>query len=155
MGIENVQTSAGAVIAISASTPATLDDDATGGFPSLTYTTIGEVTDGGTIGGTYGEATHVPLDTRLVQSLKTSFDAGNQTLQLAVYPDDAGQTIALDNLHVDAAVSISVTLQDGSVIYYLAQVRSFPINIGTVDTIVNTSIELRINSYPVFVWPTP
>jgi hypothetical protein len=150
MGIENIQTAAGAKVSISATLPATMDST---GFDALTYTLIGEVTDAGEVGGTYGEVTHVPLDSRLVQRLKTSFDAGMQTLQLAVDPDDAGQGIALTALHSDDMVAIEVELADGTLIQFIALVMSFPINIGSVDTIVNTSISLAINSYPLVTFP--
>ena len=148
MAIENIQTSAGVTIAVSTTLPAT--DDAAG-YGALTFTNVGEITDGGEIGGTYGEVTHTPLDTRLVQALKTSFDAGSQTLALAVYMADGGQTILLNKLHSDDLIAVAVTLKDGTKIYYKALVMSFPINIGSVDTIVNTSVGLRINSYPVIV----
>jgi len=146
MAIENIQTSAGTVISICASLPTAQTEVAYG---LLTFTAIGEITDGGEVGGTYGEATHTPLSSRLVQGLKTSFDAGTQTLQLAVDTADAGQALALTALHDDSDYAFKIVMQDGSIIYYQGKVMSFPINIGSVETIVNTSISVRINSYPI------
>lgn len=150
MPIENIQTAAGATFAVSAALPATLDE---AGFTDagMTYTTVGEVTDAGEVGGSYGEATHTPLDSRLVQRLKTSFDAGTQTLQMAVSSADAGQGIILDALHSDANIAVKITLQDGTTVYYIGLVTSFPYNIGSVDTIVNTSVTMSINSQPIVV----
>jgi hypothetical protein len=148
MAIENIQTAAGTTFKVSASLPATVD---AAGFGALTYTLVGEVTDAGEVGGSYGEATHTPLDSRLVQRLKTSFDAGTQTVQLAVSDSDAGQGILLTALHSDDNIAVEITLPDDTKIYYIGLVTSFPYNIGSVDTIVNTSVTMAINSKPLVV----
>lgn len=136
-------TSAGSTLGISASLPATLTSTA---YDALTYTTIGEVTDGGSVGRTYNTVNHQPLATRGVVKLKGSYDDGTMTLQLAYAPGDAGQVLLETALDDDDFYSFELTLQNGTIIYFQAQVTSAPVNVGAVDTITGMSVNLSIKS---------
>ncbi len=147
MAIENIKTAAGATISISATLPATKDK---AGFEAVTgLVALGEVTDLGEVGGSFGEATHVPLDSRLVQRLKTSFDAGTVAAAIAIDKADAGQILARTKLMTDDNVTVKITLPTGHVIWFIGLVMSFPINIGSVDNIISSTLNLAINSEPL------
>lgn len=136
-------TSAGTTLAISASLPASVTTTA---YAALTYTTIGEVTDGGSIGRTYNTVNHLPLGDRGTVKLKGSYDDGTMTVQLAYAPGDAGQALIETALDDDAFYAFALTLQDGTIKYFQAQVTSAPVNIGTADTVTGLTVNLSIKS---------
>jgi hypothetical protein len=138
-----VQTAAGTTIGISAATPATFDAT---GYTALNFTTIGEITDGGTHGRVYAEVPHNPIGSRGTQKLKGSFNEGNKTLQLALDYDDDGQSLAKVALDDDDDYSFAVTYPDGSIDYFQAKVMSFTKTVSTVDSIVAATIELSITT---------
>jgi hypothetical protein len=148
MAFANIRTAAGTVVSASTTAPATEDGT---GYAALTWTAVGEVTDAGNIGGQWGEATHTPLSSRIVQALKTTFDAGTQDLQVAIDKDDTGQELLRTAFMSDNLISVKIALPTGEAVYYRALVMSNPINIGSADGIVSSTISLRINSYPVVV----
>lgn len=136
-------TSAGSTLAISANPPATITAT---GYGALTYTDIGEVTDGGSIGRTYNTVSYNPLATRGTVKLKGSFDDGTMTLQLSYAPGDPGQVLLETALDDDDFYSFELTLQNGTIIYFQAQVNSAPVNVGTTDTITGMTVSLGIKS---------
>lgn len=144
-------TSAGSTIAISAALPASLTKTA---YAALSYTEIGEITDGGSVGRTYNIVNHNPLKTRGTVKLKGSFDDGNVQVQAAYAPGDAGQVLVQTALDDDDYYSFKETLQDGTIIYYQAQVTSAPVNVGGVDSVTGTTINLAVKSGTiVFAYP--
>lgn len=142
-GATSAFTSAGSSLAISATLPTALTATAYG-VP--VYTTIGEVTDGGSLGRTYNIVNHNPLATRGTIKLKGSFDDGTMTVQLAYAPGDAGQVLVETALNSDAFYAFKLTLQDGTIKYFQAQVTSAPVNVGTVDSITGLTVNLSIKS---------
>lgn len=144
-------TSAGSTIAISAALPTSLTKTA---YAALSYTEIGEITDGGSVGRTYNIVNHNPLKTRGTVKLKGSFDDGNVQVQAAYAPGDAGQVLVQTALDDDDYYSFKETLQDGTIIYYQAQVTSAPVNVGGVDSVTGTTINLAVKSGTiVFAYP--
>ena len=133
----NVITAAGTQFAISAALPATHDLD---GFTALSYTDIGEIVDGGSAGKTFNKVDHSSLGNREVLSLKGSYTQGIRTLQLGRDISDAGQDIVLDALDSDNAYSFRVTYQNGDIDYLTATVDSYTDDIGTIDTIVGSTV---------------
>lgn len=136
-------TAAGTGLSISSTLPATLTKTA---YAALTWNPIGEVTDGGQIGRTYNQVTHSPLATRGVVKLKGSFDDGTIQVEAAYAPGDAGQVIVQAALASDNFYSFKYVLQDGTVIYFEAQVQSAPVKIGGVDSVVGTTFQLAVKS---------
>lgn len=144
-------TAAGAKIYMSAALPTTLTKTAYG---TLTWTEVGEVTDGGAIGRVYKMVTHSPLGARGDVKLKGSYNDGDPSIKAAYAPGDAGQLLVQTALNDDAFYSIKHLLQDGTIIYSQAQVTSAPVEIGTVDTVVGTTIGLATKSGTiVFSYP--
>lgn len=137
------KTSAGSTLAISATAPATFD---AAGYAALTPTVIGEITDLGEFGRVYNIVTHNPLDTRATVKRKGSYNEGTMELKLALDGDDAGQDLLETASTSDADYYFELTLQDGEIFYFAAQVSSFKIGVGSVDTITNASVTLELTS---------
>lgn len=137
-------TAAGAKLFMSAALPATLTKTA---YAALSYTEIGEITDGGGgIGRTYTIVEHQPLATRAKRKLKGSFDDGTQTPQMAYAPGDAGQVLLTTALDDDDFYSFYWLLQSGTKIYFQSLVTALPTNIGTADSIVGSAPSLAVKS---------
>ena len=146
-------TAAGTSFYISATLPTT--HDATG-FAALTYTLVGEVTDGGSgMGRVYNEVTHSPLSNREVQIRKGSYRSGSLDLQMALDDDDAGQVMLNQALISDNNYAFKVSYQNGAIRYFKAQTMSFAENIGTIDNIVTAAATLAINDGGVVKVPAP
>jgi Lambda phage tail tube protein, TTP len=138
-----VETVAGTTIGISAGVPATFN---AAGYAALTYSTIGEITDGGSHGRVYAEVTHMPISTRGTQKFKGSFNEGNKTLQLAISAADAGQVLARAALLSDNPYAFKVTYQGGAVDYFQARVMSFDKATAGVDSILTATVELSLTT---------
>lgn len=143
MSVSEAFTSAGTTISVSSSQPATYDQD---GFEALSYTEIGEVVDMGEFGRTYNVVTHNPIGDRRTVKRKGSFNDGTLALQMARVTSDAGQTLLIDGLASDDSYSFKVVLQDLTAMYFTAQIVSYPITIGGVDSITSTTVNLEIDS---------
>jgi hypothetical protein len=138
-----VKTSAGSTIAISAASPATFD---AAGYGALSFSLIGEVTDLGEFGREYALVTHNPIANRGTVKRKGSFNEGSIDLKLGLDTDDAGQIIAKSASQSDADHSVKITTQSGDVYYMQAQVMSFKVGVGSVDSITNGSIKLELTT---------
>lgn len=143
MAVSAVETVAGTSLGISAALPATYD---AAGYDALTFSTIGEVTDGGTHGRVYAEVTHNPIASRGTQKFKGSFNEGTKTIQLAISPADAGQVILKTAVTSDATFSFKVLYQGGDIRYFQARVMSFEENVSTVDSIRAATVQLSLTS---------
>lgn len=139
----SVQTVAGTTIAISAGIPATFNE---AGYDALTFSAIGEITDGGSHGRTYAEVTHNPIGTRGTAKFKGSFNEGTKTLQLAIADEDPGQVIVKAALYSDNDYSFRVMYQDGAIDYFQAKVMSFEKATSSVDSIRSATINLGLTT---------
>jgi len=139
----DVQTSAGTILSVSATAPATYDQ---AGFAALTFTDIGEITDMGEFGKTYNLVTHQPLATRRTVKRKGSFNDGALSLQLARVPDDVGQVVLQAGLDSDDSYSFKVVLQDGEIQYFSGQVMSYTNNVGSADQINGSAVSVEIDN---------
>ena len=143
-------TSAGTTIGVVSGDPSTYDAS---GFESLTYALVGEVTDLGEFGREYSLVTHNPLGDRQTVKRKGSFNDGSISMTVARVPDDAGQTVLQEALDSDDNYSFNVTLQDGTELYFSAQVMSYTANVGTVDQITTASVTIEITDEIIEVSP--
>ena len=138
-----VETVAGTTIGISAGVPATFN---AAGYLALTYSTIGEITDGGSHGRVYAEVTHMPIGNRGTQKFKGSFNEGNKTLQLAINGSDAGQTLLRSAVLSDNPYAFKVTYQGGAIDYFQARAMSFSKATAGVDSILTATVELSLTT---------
>jgi len=143
-------TSAGTTIGIVSGDPASYDAT---GFEALTFDLIGEVTDLGEFGREYSLVTHNPLGDRQTVKRKGSYNDGSISMTVARTPDDAGQTTLQAALDSDDNYSFNVTLQDGTELYFSAQVMSYTANVGTVDQITTASVTIEITDEIIEVAP--
>jgi len=127
------ETAAGATLAVSAVLPATYD---AAGYGALSFTNVGEIENLGAFGRNYNLVTFLPLGERGASKQKGSFNNGQFQPQLALDPDDAGQTILETALDSDNPVALQVTLSSGRIFYFSVLVMQWQSNIGTVDEIV-------------------
>jgi len=136
-------TVAGVTIGITASQPATYN---VAGYVALTFTNIGEITDGGEHGRTYALVTHNPIDSRGTQKFKGSFNEGQKTLQLALDSDDAGQILLKAAMDDDDDYSFEVAYPNGDKDYFQAKVMSFRKATGGVDSMITATVDLEITT---------
>jgi len=138
-----VRTSAGTTIGISSAAPATFNS---AGYTALTFTNIGEVTDLGEFGREYALVTHNPVANRSTVKRKGSYNEGAITLALGLDTDDAGQILLRTASLSDSDYYFQITLQNGDKYFFPAQVMSFKIGVGGVDTITAGTVTLEITS---------
>lgn len=137
----NVITAAGTQISVSATLPAT---HSIAGFEALTFIDIGEVVDGGSGGKTFNKVDHSPLGEREVLSLKGSYSQGTRDLSLGQDTTDAGQAVLIAALDSDNAYAFKITYQNGAKTYFTSTVDSYTDDIGTIDSIVGSSVSLAL-----------
>lgn len=142
-----VRTSAGALLSISNSYPATYDQT---GFAALTYIPVHEISDLGEFGITFKEVNHMSLDTRSITKRKGSYDAGNMQLVLGKVASDPGQAAIIAARDSDSSYAFSIVFpQDGTVVYLSAQVMSYKTKVGNVDSILTANTTLAIDQPPI------
>jgi len=139
MAVSRVITAAGTVISVSASLPAT---HTIAGFEALTFTTIGEIVDGGSAGKSYNKSDHSPLGEREVLSLKGSYTQGTRSLSLGRDVLDAGQALLIVGLDSDVPYSFKIKYQNGDINYVTATIDSYTDDVGTIDSIVGSQVSL-------------
>jgi hypothetical protein len=145
--MSQVETVAGTIISISATTPATFDQAGyTGSGMNFDAGVIGEITDAGDSGREYALVTHMPIASRGRQIFKGSFSEGGRTFQLAVDNDDAGQVIAKAALLSDNNYSFKIAHQGGDVSYFQAKVMSYKTAVSGVDTIRSATMQVEITT---------
>jgi hypothetical protein len=143
-----VQTAAGSILRVSASTPATFD---AAGYATIFGASpapadVGEITDFGEFGREYNGVNHNPVASRGTQKFKGSFNEGTMNLTIGLDEDDAGQTLMQTALNSDDDYSFEVELQNGDKYYFQAKVMSWKVGVGSVDSIVQATCTLEITT---------
>ena len=143
-----VRTSAGTTLRVTASAPATFNS---AGYTTLFSTSpvpalVGEVTDLGEFGREYALVTHMPVGNRGTQKFKGSFNEGTITLSLGLDTDDAGQIIMKAASISDNDYSFMVTTQNGDKYFFRAQIMSWKVGVGSVDSITTSTATLEITT---------
>jgi len=136
-------TSVGTTISVVDGNPATYDQAE---FEALVFSLVGEVTDLGEFGREYSAVTHNPLGDRRTVKRKGSYNDGTVAMTVARVPGDAGQTLLTTGLDSDDSYSFEVVLQDGTTLYFEAQIMSYTTNVGSVDQITTASVSLEITN---------
>ena len=139
----SAQTLVDSVIAISASLPTTFHSDGTTGYPSLTFTTVGQVTDWAAGGQTYNIVTSNPINQRSTDKYKGTYNNDADSITVNRDDDDAGQVIVLAGLSADADYSFKVTYQDATDDYFTGKIVSFNTVAGGADSLVQRTIQVE------------
>ena len=154
--MSNAFTGAGTELAIADELPETFDDEETTGYPSLTWKTVGEITSVPEHGAEYALVTHNPLGERITVKRKGSVNFGSVTIPMALDTADEGQDSFreyADGTKVDDSAPIRITLANGAVRYFTAQVMSFQEGVDDVDSITSASTQLEIDREVIYVGP--
>lgn len=142
-GATEAFTTAGSTLSVVNALPTTYDQS---GFATLSYTEVGEITNLGEFGKEYTLVTHNPIADRRTRKRKGSYDQGSLSLEMARVTSDAGQALLLAGQDIDTSHSFKLVLQDGTVIYFTAQIMSFKTSLGDVNSITSASCEVQIDS---------
>lgn len=135
------QSTHGTTIGITASSPATYN---AAGYDALTFTTIGEITDIGEIGGEWSKQEHKPVNGSVVK-FKGAYDPGETTFQMALDTDDAGQILAKAAMRSTANYYFKITAPNGDIYYMAAKVMSFKVNFGGSESVITASMKVDIS----------
>lgn len=154
-----LQTMQGAVLAISASLPATYD---AAGYAAtaVVYTAIGSIEDHGRHGVKATISKFTAVDDGIVQKFKGSKDYGTKSLQLGHMPSDAGQVILAAAAESKNRYSVKITypLRAGEATpetHYLdAVVASRENSDGQADDVRKLMVDLEICRKPIVVSAT-
>ena len=124
-----LQSSVGITVGVSATLPTTHDDDATDGFPSLTFTACGKLNAAPPMTGTRDIANFDNLSTGEEEKVLDVLRAGSGELTFGFDEDDAGQAIietAADATTTAAStLAMEFTLPSGRIYYRLGIVTSY------------------------------
>lgn len=143
MAISKVRTSAGTVLSVTATAPATYDN---AGFTALTFTPVAELIDLGSFGKKYNLVTFTPLGDRKVVKRKGSYNNGTLALKLGSSPTDAGQIAMQTGSTSDSSYSFRVVTQSGSTFYFTGQIMDWTLAVGSVDTIMGADCNIEIDN---------
>jgi hypothetical protein len=100
----------------------------------------------GEFGREYALVTHMPVGNRGTQKFKGSFNEGTITLSLGLDTDDAGQIIMKAASISDNDYSFMVTTQNGDKYFFRAQIMSWKVGVGSVDSITTATATLEITT---------
>lgn len=138
-------TTAGTVMAVSLTAPATLDlAGYTTLYPSMNV--IGEIVDFGEYDRVYNLVTTQPVGTRRLQKYKGSYDEGSMALSFNIEPGDVGQDDLRAQAKSDDVAYFAVTHQDGTVDFFAALVMGASKVVGSADQMYSSNATLEINS---------
>ncbi len=143
MSVNDVRTSAGSLLLVSASRPITYD---AAGFQALALIEVAEITDLGEFGRVFASVTHKAVGSRRTVKRKGSFDDGSITLPMARDANDPGQKLMHAASLTDESYSYCIQLQDGTRNYFTAQCMSFKTTVGGVDSITGKTAQLEIDN---------
>lgn len=131
----------GSTVGISATAPTTYNS---AGYDALTFTTIGELTEIGDIGGEWSKIEHKPINGSAVK-LKGFYDPGETTFQMALDTDDAGQILAKAAMRSKNNYYFKITASTGDIYYFAAKVMSFKVKFGGAESVTAADMKVDIS----------
>ena len=138
-----VTTSAGTLLKVTASAPATFNE---AGYEALSYTTVGEITNYGELGREFELVTHNPVATRGTQKFKGSFNEGSMQLQIGLDNADGGQTLMQAASLSDTPYSFELTLPTGHKKYFQGLVMNWKVGVNDVNSITSATANIEITT---------
>lgn len=137
-----IQEGAATTVGISTTLPTTFDDDGMTGYPSETYTTIGEITSIPPYGSLRNIINHLALNATDVDKRAGSRDNGNLSIPMALDDADSGQNAAEGA--IGSEVAIEVALPNGEEHYFTAVVSGFQQGVGGSDSMWAATLTLAV-----------
>jgi hypothetical protein len=136
-------TSATTTLSVSTTLPTTYDST---GYSALTFIKIAEVSNLGTFGGKTTVVKHIPIDTSVVVKRAGSVDYGTINVQLAKHTGtDITALQSAFTSRTSTAFKVTYPGALGSD-YFTAIVTSMQTNVGTADAILQSTIDLELDS---------
>jgi len=146
----DVSTTTGTTVGMSATLPTTYDSDAITGYPSLTFTDLGEVIDVGELAKAFAVINHQTVTRAYPQKLKDTYDIANITLTLGRVSTDAGQVLLQTALAASASYSFEIVLPSGDTGNFTAKVIKAGIGAIASGAVEMTTVELAIEPETLF-----
>jgi len=143
-------TNTGATVGISAALPTTFDAEVLTGYPSLTFTLIGEVVDVGELAKAYAIVAHQAVARAYPVKHKDTYDIANVTLNIARDSADAGQVIVQAGLAASTSYSFEITLPSGDTANFTGKIIKAGIGSVASGGVTTTAIELAIDPETLF-----
>jgi len=146
----DVSTTTGTTVGMSATLPTTYDSDAVTGYPSLTFTDLGEVIDVGELAKAFAVINHQTVGRAYPQKLKDTYDIANITLTLGRVSSDAGQVLLQTALASSASYAFKITLPSGDNGNFTAKIIKAGIGAIASGAVEMTTVELAIEPETLF-----
>lgn len=146
----DVATTTGTTVGMSATLPTTYDGEVATGYPSLTFTDIGEVIDVGELAKAFTVINHQTVGRAYPQKLKDTYDIANITITLGRVSTDAGQALLQTALASDASYAFQMTLPSGDTGSITAKVIKAGIGAVASGNVETTMVELAIDAETLF-----
>ena len=148
--MSDVSTTTGTTVGMSATLPTTYDAEIATGYPSLTFTDIGEIIDVGEIAKAFAVINHQTVGRAYPQKLKDTYDIANVTLTLGRVSTDAGQVLLQTALASSASYSFKFTLPSGDNANITAKIIKAGIGAVATGAVESTMIEIAIDPETLF-----
>ena len=137
----------GAVVAVSATTPATEDAS---GFGALSYTTVGQMISFGQTGDE-AEDISIPLLAGRTLHVNGAKNGGSRAFAYQYEIADAGQIILRAQNNSNTTVSVKITDPDGKIEYFHGRVANIMRTERTSSSYKGEAGEFRVNSNVIVV----
>jgi hypothetical protein len=149
-GRTSVISISGAILAISATLPATYN---AAGYAAtaMVYTEIGEVENYGNHGVTAAITEFTPIDTGITTKIKGAKNYGTMALTIGSIPSNAGQVILEAAAESNAHYSAKLQYPDGEIHYLDVLIAKKEYQDGSVNDISRIAVDLAICKKPVVV----
>ena len=146
----DVSTTTGTTVGMSATLPTTYDAEVLTGYPSLTFTDIGEVIDIGELGKAFAVINHQTVGRAYPQKLKDTYDIANITLTLGRVSTDAGQVLLQTALAASASYAFEMVLPSGDTGNFTGKIIKAGIGGVASGNVETTMVELAIDAETLF-----
>ena len=141
-----IQTAAGASLAVSSGS---ISAYTSSGYGALSYVTVGETSQLGEVGREYQLVTFDALANRATRKKKGNYNQGTISPSLALDPEDAGQVIMETASQSDSSYPMKMTLQDGTIYYFMGLVMSFRPSVQDANSIVMATCTIEVDENAV------
>ena len=148
--------SVGTTFGIVDGAPSVYSGTGTGGFPSLTYVTVGEVTEVPQFGGSATVTEHIPLASGVIDKLIGSINYGTITVPMASVWDDVGQIkekAGFDGASARLVHSVKISNALVGTVYFTAKISAVQYTPGDANSVYNNSVTLELTNKIIEVDP--
>jgi len=146
----DVSAATGTTIGMSSTLPTTYDADGVTGYPSLTFTDIGEAIDIGELAKAYNVINHQTVGRDYPQKIKDTYDIANISVTLGRVSSDTGQALLQTALASSASYSFEVVMPSGDTANFTANVIKAGLGSLASGSIETTILEIAIDPETLF-----